>query len=243
MTIKQYISNITNDLRALNLDDWISPKFIYYKAINIVSDFMKKDNSANRRLSKMSEGWMVINCFPMEEIPLIDCCEVDVYTCEKLMKSKYALPITFTSSFGNIIEYVSSPNLGAFYDPTSPRSWKAIQKRKDKDKRKKYYFIIDNYLYIPIPKGETEAPELVNIKAWFTEPWKVKELINIIECKVPNCVNLYEMNMPIPEYLYNDVSKEMFNQLRSIYLQVVPDDYPNLNSSDKTNQRDLNNGK
>jgi hypothetical protein len=243
MTIKQFISDVMNDLRTQNIDDFISPKFIYYKSTDIISDFMKKDNTVNRRLTRLSEGWKSIECLDMEEVPLIECCEVDALSCEKLMKSKYAIPNTFTSSFGNIIEFVSSPNLGSFYDPTTPRVWQTIQKRKDKDKKKKYYFIIDNFLYIPIPKGELGTPESIRLKAWFIEPWKAEDLNAQLQCKDNYCTDIYGSQMPVPEYMRNSVTVELLNQLRQIYLQVRPDNYPNLNTEDKTNQRDLSNGK
>jgi hypothetical protein len=47
--------------------------------------------------------------------------------------------------------------------------------------------------------------------------------------------------MPIPENLRNDVSREMYNQLRQVYLQIQIDDFANMNQSDRTNQRDINN--
>ena len=133
--------------------------------------------------------------------------------------------------------------LGSFYDPTTPRVWQTIQKRKDKDKRKKYYFIIDNYLYIPIPKGELGTPESIRLKAWFIEPWKAEELNAKLQCKDNYCIDVYGSQMPVPEYMRNSVTVELLNQLRQIYLQVRPDNYPNLNTEDKTNQRDLSNGK
>ena len=241
MTIKQFISDVMNDLRAQNIDDFISPKFIYYKSTDIISDFMKKDNTVNRRLTRLSEGWKSIECLDMEEVPLIECCEVDALSCEKLMKSKYAIPNTFTSSFGNIIEFVSSPNLGSFYDPTTPRVWQTIQKRKDKDKKKKYYFIIDNYLYIPIPKGELGTPESIRLKAWFIEPWKAEDLNALLQCKDNYCRDIYGSQMPVPEYMKNDVTKELLTQLRSVYLQIQKDEYPDMSSTNKNQDRPLRN--
>jgi hypothetical protein len=33
----------------------------------------------------------------------------------------------------------------------------------------------------------------------------------------------------------------MYNQLRQVYLQIQIDDFANMNQSDRTNQRDINN--
>ena len=159
---------------------------------------------------------------------------------QKLMKSKFPIPNTFTSMFGNVIKYVASNNLGAFYDPTTPRIWKAIQKREYKDKSKKFYWIIDNYIYIPIPVGEEGSPESIRLEGWFIEPWKA-DLLNAETDEKEICISPLDYEMPIPENLRNDISKEIYNQMREVYLQIQIDNYPNMNQADKQNQRDLNN--
>ncbi len=240
MKISQYISNITNDFKAYEGDMYLSPKFIYYKSIDIASDFVSKSNGGSRRLYKLQEGWKSIECLEMEEVPVTECCEIDTRICQKLMKSKFPIPNTFTSMFGNVIKYVASNNLGAFYDPTTPRIWKAIQKREYKDKSKKFYWIIDNYIYIPIPVGEEGSPESIRLEGWFIEPWKA-DLLNAETDEKEICISPLDYEMPIPENLRNDVSRELYNQLRQVYLQIQIDDYPNINQADKQNQRDLNN--
>lgn len=242
MTIGQYISNITNDFNALDTDSWISPKFIYYKAIDIANDYMYKSNSGARRFYKLQEGWQPIECITMEEVPVTSCGEIDTYICDKLMKSTKQIPNTFTSSFGNMIKYVSSNNFGGFYDPTTPRQWKAIQNREFKDLRKKYYWLIDNYLYIPIPKGETEYPESIRLEGWFIEPWKAVIMNAQEKCDscgdndIP-CINVLDQQMPVPENLRNAISETLYKQLAAIYLQIRPDEYPNNNNNEKQDER------
>lgn len=240
MKIKQYISNLVNDFKAYEGDMQLSPKFLYYKSIDIGADFVAKSNSAMRRLYKLQEGWKAIECLEMEEVPVTECCDIDTRICQKLMKSKYPIPNTFTSMFGNVIKYVSSNNLGSFYDPTTPRDWKAKQKREFKDKSKKFYWLINNYIYIPIPIGELGTPESIRLEGWFIEPWKADEL-NALNDNKEICINPLDYEMPLPESLRNDVSKEMYNQLRQVYLQISNDDYPNLSQLDKQNSKDIAN--
>ena len=121
------------------------------------------------------------------------------------------------------------------------RVWQTIQKRKDKDKKKTYYFIIDNFLYIPIPKGELGTPESIRLKAWFIEPWKAEDLNAILQCKDNYCRDIYGSQMPVPEYMKNDVTKELLTQLRSVYLQIQKDEYPDMSSTNKNQDRPLRN--
>jgi len=240
MTIKQFISNIQNDANSLNPDAFLSPKWIYYKAMTIANDFVAKSNTATKGLYKLQEGWSSVECLDMEEVPITSCGEIDTYICEKLMKSKFPIPSTFTSRFGNVIKYVSSNNFGNFYDPTTPRTWKAIQKREFKDRTKRYYWFSDNYLYIPIPKGETITPESIRFEAWLIEPWKGKILSAESKCGCDGipCINPLEEEMPIPAQLVNDVSLELYKQLQAMYLRIPKDDYPNI-SQEKTNDQDI----
>ena len=243
MKIGQFTSDITNSLKALNIDDYVSPRYLYYKAMTIAADFIKKDNQSNRRLALASEGWKPIECLEMEEIPITDCPELSTYLCERLYKSKYRIPDTLTTNFGNAIKYISSINYSNFYNPTTPRQWLAIQKRRDKDKSKRYYWIVDNYLYIPVAKYQVNdpSPEVIRMEGWFTEPWKADQA-NAKDCGCQDeCFNVYDYELPIPAYLINDVTNQLFQQVRAIDLSITPDQYPNLSSADKTNQRDLQN--
>jgi hypothetical protein len=43
----------------------------------------------------------------------------------------------------------------------------------------------------------------------------------------------------MPSYLENDVKKELLNRIASIYLKISLDEYPNLNTNDKGNNKDI----
>ena len=96
MIIRQYISDITNQIKQYSMDSYISPKFIYSETINIISDFLKKVHEAKRKLQKLSTGWSEIKCINLEEVDVVECAELDIRMCEKLMRSKNRLPDTFS---------------------------------------------------------------------------------------------------------------------------------------------------
>lgn len=241
MLVKQFISDIQSSIRAISADSYIPPRFVFFEAQNIVSDFLKKDNDAKKKLSRLADGWSELECVELEEVPVIQCPDIDVRLCEKVMKSKFKLPEIYAYSFGNIINHVSSVNFSYFFDPTNPRQWNNIQKRQYKDKNKYYYFILNNYLYIPVPKGNVLPVEVVRIKAFFMDQSKVEQFRNTKDCKDcnQNCDSPLDYQMVVPSYLINDVKKELINRLASVYLKIRPDEYPDLNTSNVTNVKDI----
>lgn len=245
MTCRQFYSDISSNIKAWSIDDWISPAFLISEGRSIVSDFLKKDHEANRHLARLSEGWGFIPCVKMKEISLISCSDIDIRLCDKIMRSEQKLPQTFTFNFGDIIKTVASVNYSSFFNPVTPRLWNSIQKRKFKDKTKYYFYFQDGYLYIPIPKGVTLAIEELTIEAYFKDKYEVY-LFNLNdggcdECK-DTCPKPLDFEFVCPYYLELSVKKELLNRLANIYLKVTPDDYPDM-SAEKTGQRDLQNGK
>lgn len=242
MIIRQFLSNIANEIKSNSLDDYVSPKYIYFLAQTIIADFLKKDNSANRLVYKIIEGWSEVPNLPMIEVPVTEC-NLDTRVCQKLMKSKYRLPAMYESKFGGLIKQVLALNLATEYTNIyTPKQWVAASKRQYGNE--KYYFFQDGYLFIPIKKGELGSPELVRLEAYFKNKKDVDLLIaqiNSSDCEdcnytVDTCKPFLDYEMVIPFYLENDVVKETINHLRTT-LQVTPDENPNQNQLSKINQQ------
>jgi len=244
MLVKEFVSDIQTSIRAVSSDAFVPPRYIYSEAKSIISDFLRKSNDANKKLARIMFGWSEIDCIKLEEIPVIHCGDIDVRLCDKVMKSTKRLPDSYTYTYGNIIKHVASVNFSFFFTPTNPQQWNNIQKRQYKDKNKYYYYIIDNYLYIPIPKGVDLPVEVVRMEAYFTDKWEVDNFKLLTECgdckQVDNCKSPLDYEMVIAPYLTNDVKKELLRRLFETYLRLSPDSYPNM-SPDQNNQRDIQN--
>lgn len=243
MTCRELISDTISMLRSADIDDYIPGRFILSEARSIVADFIRKSADARKNLYRLSEGWSEIPCLYLEEVSAIQC-NLDVRDCSKLMKSTRKLPDTYTASYGDILQFVSSPNLEKFINFSTPRTWASLQKREFKDKTQYYYFFIDGYFYIPIPKNQEIAIEEIRLQGYFKDKYEVylfnKELENCKTCK-DECPKLLDFQFVCPFYLENDVKKELLNKLTKIYKSLVQDEYPNMNSNDKNSQRDIQN--
>lgn len=243
MTVRQFISNISNLIKAVSEDDWVSPKFLFSLSKQAVSDFLKKENSGSRLTYKLIGGWSEIGNVPMIEVPITDC-NIGVNQCDRLMRSKFKLPEMYESKFGGIIKQVMSLNLGTEYvNIFSPKQWLAASKREYGNTR--YFFFIDGYLYIPVKKLSLGSPDNIRIEAYFKDKWEVAQFIYQVnnsceECKLPTdpCKSPLDYEIVIPTFLEDDVNQYILQKLSGTYLKIVEDEYPNLSSNDKTNQRD-----
>lgn len=243
MNWRSFISDIQSSIKAVSSDSYIPPRYIYSEAQNITAFFLKTDNDAKKKLSSISEGWSELECIKLEEVEVINCPDIDVRLCDKMMKSVHPIPDIYTYSYGNIIEYTASPNWSYFFDPTTPRKWRNIQKQKYKDKNKYYYFIIDHYLYLPIPK-EVDLPiESLRMKAYFMDKKSTEKFKGFGDCgtcpKEELCKSTLDYEMVIPSYLVSAVKDELIRKLSQVYLKVPGDNYPNLNTNDLNNNKDL----
>jgi len=235
-TISEFISLVNISLNALPVDSKIPNKYVFQMGRNVVADFLKKE-SESRRITTASEGWSEIDCVEMIEVPLMECGGVEVNLCEKMMRSKYQLPDTFTGYNGNIIKHVASVNFGQIYEPLRGiRLWNDVQKREVKKKNQKYYVFINQHLYIPIPKGEQSAPEQIRIEAYFKNKWEVDEYKSL-GCKTcKDCVSVLESQFVVPEFLLNPVVKETVNIIMNKY-KIQSDNKTDMNSQNLTEQQ------
>lgn len=241
-TIRQFVSDIQASIRAVSQDAFVPPQFIYSEGKSIIAAFLKSDNDAKKKLTKLAYGWTEIPCINLEEIPVIQCAEIDVTLCDKMLKSTKKIPEIYTYTYGNIVKHVASVNFSYFFDPTTPRQWNSIQKRRYKDKNKYYYFIIDNYLYLPVPKGTDLPIEALRMEAYFVEKKAVEVFNNSKDCPscpFEDCISTLDYELVIAPYLLNDVKKELLNRLFNTYLRLSSDEYPNMNNLDKTNIKDI----
>jgi len=241
MKVGNFISDIQTMLKLDTSDSFVSPEAIHSEAKSIISDYIKKDHEAKRKLQKVSEGWSELNCIDLEEVDVIPCADIDIRICDKIMKSVKKIPDTFTYSFGNIIKHVASINFSIILTPTTPQGWANIQKRKFKDKSILYYFFIGGYLYIPIPKGQDFGIEKLRMETYFLDKQDVDKFNNreCSDCK-DNCFSALDYELVCPEYMIDAVKLALYERFSKLYLRLRRDDYPNLNQ-DISGQRDLQN--
>lgn len=228
-TIRELISEIRNSLRAVSIDEWIPAKYIYFKLKGFASLFIKRE-ADDRRLFRYTDIWTTIKCLEMVEDDLINCCDISIPNCTKVMKSKHKLPEIYTARYGYLIN-VTSLDYGKDYTPTTPQQYKYTKARKFVDRSKRYFWIENGHLIIP-----DSLVKSVTIKAMFVSK---AEALRINCDAEESCIPFLDEAFVAPDHLLQDIKSATTADIINTYKRLQPDEMPNLNSFEKTNQQSI----
>lgn len=213
-TFRQFCSDISNELRANNIDDRYSYRFLVSRFKDKIKNFIKQD-ADNRRLSKL----LIFKTFPiidMEEVPYINY-NVDIPDYRTLRKSKKPIINTLSTNYGNLLNIFDISG-DRKYTIINHSEYKDILNLEFRDKSIKYAWIENGYLYIP--DSDVEKVKPVGI------PENPEEL-NCEPCSKP-----LDTEIPFPQYLIDIIKKDLINELLG-GKRIVEDNNPNLNNLEK----------
>jgi len=230
LTNREIISDIVNDLRALNLDDRVSKRYILSKLRSFASLFINRD-SESRRLYTMSEIWTNVSCVELCEVPLVDCCDIDIPNCTMVMKSRKKIPDLIQNKFRELLQ-VLNPKFSREFTFTTPEQYKNILNREFYDKRIKYYWIQNGFLIVPDALVTT-----VTLRGVFLEPAEANKLNSCIPESEQECVSILDQPFVCPDYLVSVVKQETLKDLFNFYKRNVVDEAPNLNTNEKVKEK------
>lgn len=222
-TVNQVISDVRNDLNAVNLDDYIPARYLHNKLLDTAKLFMKRE-ADNMKLQLYPSIWVTIDNFEMEDSTLIGCSDIAIPKCDRVMKSKLQLPAIYTTRYGYLLN-ISSVNYGREYTQITPREYAAIKNRRYKDPNKRYFWIYNGYLIIPDAMIET-----VVLRAVFCDK---AQGLRLDACTEPGCIMLLDQEFTVPGHLLDDVKNATVQKILASRKQIQPDEYPNLDSLEK----------
>jgi hypothetical protein len=218
-TYREVISDIVSELKAVNLDDRYSYRFLCNKLQDAANQFLKID-SEYRKIFKNNSFFYKIDCFPLTEIPLIDC-GCDLNYIGKVMKSCKPLPVTFESTYGNIVKILTL-DFSKEFTKIEPFTYKDFKNRKYGPKN--FYWIIDNYVYIP----DSEIEDVYVLGAF-----KYKNDVDVLNGVSNECFSFLDSPFNFPDYMVSLIKNETIKTLVAANKQIIEDVKPNLNQNDK----------
>lgn len=228
-TNRQIISDIVIDLRAANLDDKVSKRFILNKLRAYAKTLIRQD-AESRRLLNITDLWTDVSCVEMCEYPLVDCCNEDIPDCTTVMRSKHKIPPTYEASYGELFQ-VHNATYAKEFRKTTPKDYKNIRLREFQDKRIKYYWMSNGYLVIP-----DSMVHVVTLRGVFEDPAAALKLNSCSQDNNP-CPRLLDQPFICPDYLESVIKQETLKDLFSFYKRVSVDENPNLNTNIKVNEK------
>jgi hypothetical protein len=220
LTFRQVISDIIDDLKAVNLDDRISYRFIGSKFNNEIAYFLRLE-AKSREFAKLQNLWKPVNCLKLKEVNLGECNAIE--SCNTLLRSEDKIPKVFDTNYGLLIKVLTVD--GRRTIPLIANSSEAEDYNNRRwGKAKDICYLENNYLYFP--DSSLEAVKLLLIPM---DPYEVDKANGAIGCTFP-----LDAELPYPKYLVTLAKREVLNQLSGITKRVVEDEKGDENTNIKS---------
>lgn len=226
MKNKEIVSDIVNDLRALQIDDRVSERFVLSKLRYYNALFLKREND-NLRLFYYDNIWTNIECVKMEEVEASQCLGIVVPKVTRYMRSIAPIPAMYSYKNGPLVKEVLNIDEGQIYQPSSPVDFNKIVKREFVNNLR-YYWFRNGHLIIP------NGPEAVHFTACFVEQYLALQLCS---CNPVTCADPMEDEFPCPTHLVGEVKQQTLKDLYNFYKRNVLDNVPDLDTNNKTEKQ------
>lgn len=229
MTNKQIISEVVNDLRALQCDDHISERFILNK-LRIYNSLLLKRENEQFRLYDDNNVWFPISCLQMEYITSSVVPDgsnsMVISKVRGYSRSISPLPQLYSSKAGPLVREVMSVDDGNSYQPTTPLEYARVLKREYQNKNIRYYwFDAQGRLILP-----QSMVEVVQFTGAFLEPWRAT-LVD--SCASSTCPDPLNDRFLCPSHLLSTVKEMATKDLYSFYKRTITDPVPDGDNNSK----------
>lgn len=220
-TNRQAISEVINDLRINNIDEYVPKQYIYYKLVSYTDSLTKRD-SDNRRLFNHRYLFKTIPCLNLVTVEN-DCCE-ELPSDIMFKRTEKEIPQMLSTIYKSQITIRTVLGYGGYqFVQTTPKQYANIVRRPYNDPTVVYYWLSDKYIYFP-----NTTLEAVTVEGAFTDVLSYIKLLNSDEC-----IRVLDMDFICPDYLYSDVKSLSVKDIM-MSLQRPKDESLDLNTNSKT---------
>lgn len=220
-TVGVITSRLINAVKEHNSDSRLSRRYVWNVFKTALDVFIKRENDKNK-LQLLSDVWQTI-CVPMEQVSALQCECLSIDLDCTINRSKNKLPKITASTFGPIIDKVTNVTNSIRFDTTTANSYD--RQRKIKYNNSFYYFIEDDYLWLP--NSDIEA---VRLRAYFSENVD-KYKCNYNPEDDDACKSKLEEIISAPDYLITAAIKVSLIELLEGSKQITWDSLPNKNNN------------
>lgn len=235
MKNKEIVSEIVNDLRALNIDDRISSRYVLSKLKGFLALYIKREND-QRRLYDYDTVWLTVPCVKMVPSNSVECCGVSIPKCKNWVRSEKPIPELYLTAQGPAIQQLQSIRGDITFIKSTYKDWDKAMSRRWKNLENKYYWIENGHLIIP----DSEI-EYVTLVAYFKDKKAGKLLSNCPDDKCDSediiCSLPMDEEFDCPDYLLAQVKQDTITNLFNFYKRNIVDEIPNLDTNQKTNNK------
>lgn len=216
-TLRKIASELALDVKALNLDDRVSFRYLISKFNSKVAYFLRLE-SRSREFTKDLSIWKSIGCVELEQVSTNQCGFKD--DCNTLLKSKIKIPEAYNTPYGLLIKVLTIDGRNKFTQIASNQYKDYTTMRYGGTGL--LYWLEEGYIYIP--NSEIEGVKVMIIPK---EPSAVDAINN--SC---NCIYPLDGEVNYSDYLITLAKKEVLNELLP-GKSIVQDEKGNDNTNSK----------
>lgn len=212
-TIGDTIARVRNVLKSVKEDAFMTDRFIYSLVMKYARTLMERDSKLTN-LFKNSTLFKQIPCIELIDVDRVEACCIGVETGCTFKRSKNPLPKITALRYGLMIRAVTTIDYSEQLYKTEPSVYANMTKTSGfKYNKNKYFWVIDNYLYIP--EVEWEA---VRLQAMF------EDNLDPYLCHLDSdiCRAEQDRDISIPEHLFTEI--ENFVRQEILTAGQIPSD-------------------
>ena len=213
MRVRDIVSQLRELLNNVNVDVRFTNQYLHSCLITATKLILKRE-AETRKIFRSIEAFQEIECLDLEPASS-NFCGGFLVPCYNLQKSVKPLPDAYLSSVGSILLVYSVDKSVQFLQST-PSQFSSIQKRQFKGNQK-YFWIIDNYLYIP-----NSHITNVSVLGLFIDVSEVDKLNGTKSCK------FMDSDSGIPDWLQEDVLRTALQNIAGVTKKIPEDPSPNM---------------
>lgn len=148
-TIGEVVSRIRNIVKGVKQDSFLTDRFIYSLVIKHAHLLMRRQDNLNKVL-RFNSIFSSMDCINLIDINKIESgCNCIKSDC-KIKRTECKLPLMMEGYWGPLIRSVTSIDGSEQVYLTLPSTYETMQKSKNfKYNKKKYFWYLNGYLYIP----------------------------------------------------------------------------------------------
>ena len=198
-TIGEAISRVTNTLKAVKEDPFLTDRVIYSSLIKYGQTLLKREDN-QFKLMKISSIFQVLPYIELIDVDKVEAGCLGVYSGCYFKRSKEKLPTILDGAMGPIIRTTSSIDGSIEMFRTDPGTWVSMTKTTTfKYNTRKYFWYLDGYIFCP--NIDWDAIRMEAIFQGVTDP--CSEQCDIAQNKA----------LSLPEYLFSEVEQFVVKEL------------------------------
>jgi hypothetical protein len=229
ITNSEFVSRVVNGMKALTKDAHISARYIAHIG-KVKAKLYMSQKLDEMTLFKEDSVISSVNCFKLEKIKTKDCGIVEFKLCDNIMKSCEKLPEGLFGKNGSSIISVMSIDGSKVYRYITPRKFVDIRKRKYRRKDSWFYYVQDEFLFLPDSNNE-----LVDLTMIVVDKDAIETVSSCSDnYKKPSCKSRLDSEFVCPDRFLDLVVSATIQEVGTFYRTSVADENPNLDENQKT---------